>query len=480
MKPSEYASYDAIGLKALLDAGEVSVAELHDIAVRAIDDLDPTLNFMSKASPAEATRAISNLDREAPFAGVPILVKEDSGMAGLSQEFGSRLKEGLVYDVDNVFAHRLKRTGVVTLGSTNAPELGMSASTESLFYGPARNPWNSEHSTGGSSGGASAAVAAGVVPMAQSSDGGGSIRIPAHCCGVFGLMPSRGRNPLGPGAYGGPFGAARRHMTTRSVRDSAAMLDSLHGPEPGAWFRVSPPTRPYLAEVGADPGRLKIAFSVASPSGSPVDADCVAAVESVVRLCETLGHHVDQSAPDYDWETFIKAFGDRHCFAMNAIADMAELSGRSIGPDTLELATLRVWERSQSLTSHRIHTAFNELQAISCGVEEYFANIDVHISPVTLTSAPPLGLLDGTADDISNVDVWWDRIFSDFAPFTPVFNITGQPSMSVPLYQSESGLPIGIQCTSRIGDEATLIRLASQFESVLPWLDRRPPIGLSR
>ncbi len=470
----EYASYDALGLKTLLDTGEISAKELHDIAVNAIEVLNPTLNFLAEASPAEARKALSCIDYEAPFAGIPFLMKDSAGMVGMSSACASRLNQGLKCEKDSELVRRLKRTGVVILGTTNVPEYASNFTTESLVYGPARNPWNLEHSTGGSSGGASSAVAAGVVPMAQSSDGAGSIRVPAHCCGVFGLMPSRGRNPVGPSSYGSGFGITRQHVTTRSVRDSAAMLDQLHGSETGSLYRISSPERPFLNEVGTAPGHLNIAFSTASPSGEQVDSECVAAVEKAARLCRDLGHNVEEAYPSYSWEQFIQGFVVLWTFNFNLIERQARLAGLKIGPETLEKSSLLALKKAKSMSPEQLALVNSQIHNISRQVDSFFERYDVFISPPSLKAAPLLGVLDSNAEDLTSYDMWFDRIISKFAAFTPVFNTSGHPAMSVPLYQSKAGLPIGIHCAARVGEEATLISLASQFERACPWSGRKP------
>jgi amidase len=475
MKPEEYASYDALGLRKLLEAGEVGPGELHDAAVASIERLNPVLNFLTSTSPDEAAKALADLDLQAPFAGLPFLMKEGVGMAGQAAFPCCRLSDGMVCESDSEFVRRLKRTGVVTLGSTNAPELANSFTTESILKGPARNPWNIGFSTGGSSGGAAAAVAAGVVPVAQGGDGAGSIRVPAHCCGVFGLTPSRGRNPVGPNWYGGIFGIGRKHVLTRSVRDSAAMLDQLHGPEAGALHRAHPPARPFLKEIGSEFKRLRVAFSTRSPSGHRVDPACIQAVTAAARLCEKLGHEVGETSPTYDWDRFLSAFYDYWAFGYApGIARAQQATGRSVGPANLEKVTLALVDRAAALTPERINQFITELFVISRDIEPFFGHWDVLMTPVCLSPAPPLGILDDLSADVFT----FDRMLSEFAPYTAIFNISGQPSMSVPLYQSKEGLPIGVLCTARIYDEATLIQLAAQFEEACPWIDRRPPVGV--
>lgn len=478
MRLDEYMEYDALGLKELLDRGEVSGTELHDIASGAIEALNPTLNFMVSFSPEEAERALTHLDPKAPFAGIPFLIKGGAGMAGQPASPGCRLGEGLLCEQDSELVRRLKRTGIVTLGSTSTPEICNSFTTEPVFSGPTRNPWNVEHSVGGSSGGSSAAVAAGVVPMAQSGDGAGSIRVPAHCCGVFGLAPSRGRNPVGPDWHGGLFGILRQHVTSRSVRDSAAMLDQLFGDESGALHRVAPPNRPFLDEVNADPGSLRIAFSTQGPSGQSVHQDCKAAVTQAALLCNEMGHRVEEAAPAYDGEHFLKAFYDYWAYEYSAgMRALEKASGKAINPDTLESNNLLMWDHYKSLTVERISELMMEIYTFNRNIDQFFDHWDILITPVCLTPAPPLGKIGGKPDKISG-EYSFDRMLLEFAPFTAMANVGGQPSMSVPLYQSSEGLPVGVLCTARVGDEATLIRLAAQFEQACPWINRRPPVNV--
>lgn len=474
MKTKEYASYDATGLMQLLKKGEVSARELHDAAQKAIETLNPKLNFMTSASPDEAERALGQANREAAFSGLPFLMKGGVGMVGQAALAGCRMSEGMISEADSEFVRRLKQAGVVTLGMTNSPEIANSFTTESILDGPCRNPWNTEHIAGGSSGGAASAVAAGVVPIAQGGDGAGSIRVPAHCCGVFGLTPSRGRNPVGPNWYGGIFGIGRKHVLTRSVRDSAAMLDQTHGNEPGALHRALPPARPYVDELEAESTPLRIAFSTSSPSGNVLHPECALAVNHAARLCETLGHHVGEATMEYDWEKFLSAFMDYWAHGYQpSIARSASVSGRVIGPDTLEKVTLALVEHGAKLTQERISQYITDLFLINRDIEPFFDDWDVLMTPVCLSPAPKIGVLDDTAEDFYP----FDRMLAEFAPYTAIFNVSGQPSVSIPLHQSQDGLPVGVLCTARINDEATLIRLAAQLEQANPWVQRQAPVS---
>lgn len=475
LKLEEYAARDGLGLKELLDRREISAGELCETAISAIEALNPQLNFLIAWSREEAERAVKGFNPRQPFSGVPVLVKEGVGMAGQPAYIGCRLAEGLLCQEDSEFVRRLKKTGVVILGSTNAPEIGNSATTEPVLHGPARNPWKLDHSTGGSSGGSSAAVAAGVVPIASSSDGGGSIRIPAHCCGVFGLAPSRGRNPVGPNINGGPWGFLRNHVATRSVRDSAAMLDHLHGTEPGALHRVAPPARSYLEEAGTDPGRLRIAFSIDSPSGEVVHPECAKAVLKMVKFCEELGHEVEEATPRLDWHEFSQAFADYWAFTTaRTITVLEQASGRVAGPDTLEYSTLALLRRSRTLTSERLAKSWESLHRFNREFDTFISGWHLLITPVCLTPAPALGVLNGHMQGLTFED-WIDQSSAKFGAFTPQLNVSGHPAMSVPIHHSRDGLPVGVQCVARHGDEATLFRLAGQLEQACPWAHRRPP-----
>jgi len=482
MSLDEYARYDALGLMELISKGEVSAGELHDLAQAGIDQLNPELNFLvSRTAPEEITAAVSHADAgpdvSQPFGGLPFLMKAGHGTKGQPLAMGSRLGEGMVHEKDDETTTRIKKTGVVILGSTNAPEFGNSSTTESVLYGPVHNPWKLGHMCGGSSGGSSAAIAAGVLPVAQTSDGGGSIRTPAHCCGIFGLKPTRARTPVGPG-YGGTYSLGVASVSSRTVRDTAAFLDELQGEELGALYRVAPPKRSYLQEVGAAPGRLRIAFSTKSPSHSATSLECAAAVETAAKLCADLGHDVEEAAPKYDWDEFMEPFLDLWASGVPFnIAMLEKASGKKAGPDTLETSTLACLEHGRSLTTEHLMASIAKVHNVVRQVESFFGDWDVFISPVNLTPAPKHGVVDANAPNITAQD-WLDMAISRHAPFLPVFNATGQPAMSVPLCHSPQGLPIGVQCVARHGDEATLFRLAAQMETAMPWIQRRPPHSL--
>lgn len=478
MRLDEYAEYDGIGLTNLVKKGEVSPREITNIAQKAIEILNPKLNFLTSETSDAAEKALNENNDNQPFMGLPFLMKEGQGVKGQQAFMGSRLGQDVLSGSDSEITQRIRKTGAVILGCTNAPEFGNSPTTESVLHGPARNPWNPDHMTGGSSGGSAAAVAAGVVPMAEASDGGGSIRTPAHCCGLVGLKPTRARTPIGPLTDNGPFGLIVHHVVSRTVRDSAAMLDEIHGPEAGALFYAPPPEMSFLAAAQASPRPLRIAFSSRNPSGYPVHTDCISAVESTAKLCEDLGHQVCEAEPDFSWEAFMEyflvAWCNRHPFL---VAELEKQTGRKAGPDTLEYCNLVCLEYGMSLTPYDIAKASIGLNQMRHQIAPFFDQYDVFLTPTNAQPALKVGQLDANAPDLT-AKLWVERAICDYAPFPPLYNLTGQPAISLPLHQSTEGLPVGIQFAGRFGDEVTLLKLAGQLEQALPWISRRPSVSI--
>jgi amidase len=448
---------------------EVQPLELVEAAIARIERLNPTLNAVITPMFDLARAVAAKKLPQGPFRGVPFLLKDILGAhAGVRMTLGSKLLQDFVPDRDSELVVRCKRAGLVILGRTNTPEFGSLPTTEPLLFGPCRNPWDTGHTPGGSSGGSAAAVASGMVPMAHGNDGGGSIRIPASCCGLFGLKPTRARNPLGPDFGDIMGGLVVEHALTRSVRDSAALLDETMGPDVGDPYWAPPPARPYLEEVGADPGRLKIAFSTQAANGVAVHADCVQAVEEAAKLCTELGHEVEEAAPTLNAEMLIHAFS-----VMWSAGTASTLKALGATRDQVEPLSWALKEMSDQFSAADYILAVQILQGISREVARFFQNHDVMLTP-TLSEPPlPLGSFDALPDD----PLYGFARSIAFACFTPLCNMTGQPGMSVPLFWNADNLPVGSQFIGRFGDEATLFRLAAQLEEARPWGGRRPPIS---
>ena len=463
---------DMTGLAELVRQRKASPTELLEAAIGRAEALNPRFNFMAQKHYDYARAAIAKGLPKGAFTGVPWLLKDlNTYIAGELTEQGSRYYKGNRATVTSELVRRHERAGLVIFGKTTVPEFGLTGTTESRATGLTRNPWNPEHTSGGSSGGASAAVAAGVVPGAHATDGGGSIRVPASCCGLFGLKPSRGRVPMGPLRTEGWGGMSTHHAVTWSVRDSAALLDATHGIERGSRYGAPTPERAYLEEVLRKPGRLRIALNVTTPMGTPVDPECVAAVREAARLCESLGHHVEEAAPKLD-----SAALGQSVFTIISASIAADLRAReaatgiAAGPEMIETVTRAFYDMGMKVTGVDFAAANNGLQAAAISVAQFMDNYDLLLSP-TLASPPvKLGIL-GLSP--ANIGAYYKAV-TEFGPFSALQNQTGQPSMSVPLAMSKSGLPIGVMFSARYGDEATLFRLAGQLERAAPWAGRRP------
>lgn len=477
MKLSEYASYDALGLAELVRTGQLSAEQLRDAALRAIEQINGKLNAVIGLTSVEADRALRQRDHDAPLSGVPFLIKDiGSHMANVPSELGSRFTKGLTPPSDTELAARFKRAGLVTVGRTNIPEFGYNVSTEPLLYGPTHNPWNLARSTGGSSGGAAAAVAAGIVPVAHANDAGGSIRIPAACCGLFGLKPTRGRNPAGPDYDDLIFGLGVEHVLTRTVRDSAAMLDATHGADIGARYLLPAPQGSYLSACQRDPKKLRIAFSVNAPEGGPkVDAVCREAVLAAARLCEDLGHEVFEAAPSIGQDETCAILRDAFApFMAASCRVLAEILGREVTAEDVEATTWATLGHSDRMSATDLALALGGVNTVSRKLGHFFADCDLWLSPVLARPTERLGVLDANEKGLDAGQ--WSRKIMDYAPFCAMFNGSGQPAMSVPLYQSRDGLPVGVQFAARFADETTLFSLAGQLERACPWRERRPPV----
>ena len=491
---ADYARHDGLGLAALVRAGEVSAAELLETAVARIEAHNPALNAVIRTRYDRARAEAARIDPAAPFAGVPFLLKDlIATLAGEPTAGGNRLLVDRQMPRDSELVRRYRAAGVQIVGRTNTPEFGLTAYTEPSLFGPTRNPWSLAHSPGGSSGGSAAAVAAGLVPLASGGDGGGSIRIPASCCGLFGLKPSRGMTPTGPEFGEIWHGFAIEHVLSRSVRDSAAMLDATAGTDPGAPYAAPMPARPFRDEVGADPGRLRIAYTREPLFGhGAVHVDCIAGLEATARLLESLGHHVEEAAPPLDHEACAVAFATVIAVETRAEIDhLARLTQRRPQRRDFEPATYATGLIGRSISAAEYAGAVRTLQLTARTMAPFFERHDVLLTP-TLAAPPALiGALQPSAAErhlmgaINVFNAGWlmkalgairlqaEKTFA-YIPFTPLFNVTGQPAMSVPLHWNAAGLPIGMQFAARLGEDAMLFRLASQLERARPWFDRRP------
>jgi len=493
---SEYDAYDGLGLADLVRKKEVRPSELVEEAIRRIEKHNPQLNaVVHKAYDLARETAARDLP-DGPFTGLPFLLKDLlAACAGLPMRCGSRFHDGFVPSHDSEIVRRYRAAGVIVLGKTNTPEYGLLPVTEPELFGPSNNPWDLARNTGGSSGGSAAAVASGMVPLAHGNDGGGSIRIPASCCGVFGLKPTRGRNPLGPDLGEAWHGLACEHVITRSVRDSAAMLDATAGPDAGAPYHAPPPPRPFMDEVGADPGKLRIGFTSDPFLPAEVHGDCVQGLAAAVELCRGLGHEVVEAAPEVDGTAFARAFVTMVCAETRADIRMAEkLLGKRATFRDFEPGTWGAGLLGERIRAPEFSNAIRLLQSSARTISLFFEQYDVLLTPTLAgpplpTGALQLGRAEATVlkvlgrasagfliNALSGIDALAEKAFA-FMPFTPLFNATGQPAMSVPLYWNEAGLPVGMHFVARYGEESTLFRLAGQLEQAAPWFDRRPPVS---
>ena len=473
MRPDEYESLDALGLASLVQRGEIKPRELIEVAIAQCERRNPAVNAVVIPMLDEARR-VAEAPPAGPFQGVPFLLKDLYALyPGVRTTNGSRLFADFVPDHENEMVARYRRAGLVVFGKSASPEFGITTSTESVLFGKTRNPWNLEHTAGGSSGGAAAAVAAGIVPAAHASDGGGSIRIPASCCALFGLKPSRGLIPFGPDAGEGWSGMSTAHAVTRSVRDSAALLDATAGADLGAPYAAPTRERPYLEEVGAKPGRLRIALQTRSFNGSDTHPDCVAAARDAAALCRSLGHEVEEAEIAIDAATFGRA--TQVIIAANlraSVQDRLKELGRELRDDDLETGTRAMFEAAAGADAAEYTRSVRVIHAVGRQVSRFLLRYDLLLTPTMGTPPLPLGRL-----ALTNPGVDFIRDLLQTVGYTQLFNASGHPAMSVPLHWNAAGLPIGAQFVGRFGDEATLFRLAAQLEQARPWFGRRPRLA---
>ncbi len=481
MNLEEYSRYDGVALADLVRKREVTPKELAQLCVEAVEKVNPQINAVIEVYHDRVEGLDDRVIPAGPFAGVPFLMKDvGAGEGGRLQESGSRFMKGHIVDKDSYLTTRFKKAGLTLMGRTTAPEFALGVSTESVLMGATRNPWNLDTMCGGSSGGSGASVAAGIVPMAHGSDNGGSIRIPASACCLVGLKPSRGRVSLGPDMGELFSGMLQEFILSRTVRDTAVMLDMVSVPMPGDPFIITQPTRPFAQEVNASTGHLRIAWTTDSwQPGAIVESEVVHCMEQVVYECERLGHELIETSPVFDYEEYLRAICIAWSYGLYPMMDMfAAMTGRPISEETLEPVLVSFYHYSKGLTAADMLMAEFTLNQFRRNFGAFFEQYDLLLTPTLVKLPQPIGTYTKMRTDIDYVG--YMRLCDEIRIHPPAANVTGQPAISLPLGQSQSGLPIGVQFMARFGEESTLIRLASLLEKELPWRDRIPPVHVCR
>lgn len=491
---TDYPEHDATSLGQLVASRDVAPRELVEAAIERIERLNPTLNAVIYEDFDRALeRADDPVSTESPFPGVPFLLKDVyADLAGTPTTAGSRSLRNYVPDQNAEIVNRYQAAGLNVLGKTNLSEFGLAPIAEPDLFGPTRNPWDPDLSSGGSSGGSAAAVAARCVPLAHAADGGGSIRIPASACGLFGLKPTRGRTPHGPGLAESWFGLSEQHVVSVSVRDSARALDATQGPDPGAPYVAPPPDRPFADEVGADPGRLRIAYTTGALLGPDIEDECQHAVDGAAKLCDELGHEVVEDSPDIDSDELRQAFVTIGANVAGFEAAYAEeLRGTPLEKDELELVQEILVKVAEKTPATELGWALHVAKQSARTLAEFLDNYDLLLTSTLAQTPWPVGALEPAASETMIMktiravpakpllDKLLDQLSEELLkpiPNTPLFNMSGQPAMSVPLHWTERGLPVGVQFAAGSGEEGLLFRLAAQLEEAKPWRDRKPTL----
>ena len=465
MNNSEYFSYDAIGLAELVRTKQISSIELLDVAIALTEKLDPKLNAVPIKHFELARENLKNNTDSGIFNGVPFLLKDlNNYLKGTVTSGGSRVLENISADHTSELVKRTLGSGLNIFGKTNSPELGLTVTTEPVLYGPTRNPWDLDRSSGGSSGGASSAVAAGIIPMAQASDGGGSIRIPASCCGLFGLKPTRARTPLGPLSLEGWGGQSIFHCVSVSVRDSAALLDVTSGSEKGAPYRSTYQEKNFLEQINIEPGNLKIGYL--EDSSISVDEEVKEVMNSTIDLCQKLGHSVESTKINFSSEeislAIITIISSNVAYAVKSQSNQ---TGREVSNEYFENVTLQMAENGNNFSASDYINAIKINHRLGQELEKMFDQYDVLLSPVLASPPVKIGTIDMNTNDMKT---YVERL-TKYSPFTGVFNQSGQPSMAVPLFRTKDNLPVGSMFSAAFGNENLLFSLAGQLEQALPW-----------
>lgn len=466
MTPAEYMAYDGLGIAALIRHREISAEEVLECALDMVELLNPDINTIIETFP-EPLAGTDNAD--APFFGVPFLIK-DLGLRaeGVLNEMGSRLAQGIRAQHDTDLMKRFRQAGLRTIGRAATPEFGYCPTTEPLVNGPSRNPWDLARMPGGSSGATAASVAAGIVPLAHANDGGGSIRIPASCCGLVGLKPSRGRVPSGPDSAEPLSGLAVEFAVTRTVRDTASLLDAVTGPGIGDPYEIAPPAEAYAGALSKAPGTLKIAWMSEPWSGADIDREVKDTIPKTAQLCAELGHRVVETRPELNWERFLEATITLWSANLAVFIDYAAmLTGRPVDEDHLEATTLACYREGKQVKAETLLRAQAAANQVCRSIGRFFQEYDMLLTPAVAQPPLPLGVINAN-DPALDARAWSARTF-EFCPFTPLFNMTGQPAISLPLHRNSNNLPLGVQFVGRYGAEDALLQLARQLEQAAPW-----------
>jgi len=471
---TDYDKMDALAMAEAVRARKVSPAELLREAQARADKVNAKINAIVMRHDAEAQAQIDQGLPAGPFSGVPFLIKDLSlRLKGTITTGGSKFFKDDRAAADTTLVSRYKKAGLVIFGKTASPEFGLTATTESLLFGDTRNPWNPDRIAGGSSGGAAAAVAARILPLANASDGGGSIRTPASCCGVFGMKPTRGRVPMGPDKLEGWQGLSTVHAVSLSVRDNAALLDAVHGLEPGSPYAAPGPERPFLEEVARGMEPQTIALIKTAPNGMGYDGDVAKGIDETIRLLESLGHKVVDAAPEFDGKALAHAMVTTLAVStLMTLEDRAKVLGRAVTPDDVETITWWFYQEGKSRTGEDYARAAETFRKAGRIMAEFRAQYPLALSPTQAKPPIPLGTINLSPADFSA----YMREIVSFSPFTGIYNQTGEPAMTVPLHWTGDGLPVGMMFSAGLGQEGMLYRLAGQLEKASPWWDKKPPI----
>ena len=469
----DYAKFDALGLADLVAKRDVTPAELVEEAIARVERHNPKINAVVFKT-FDRARSAAKLPVQGPFAGVPFLLKDILGtQKGVPTRQGSNFLPPVPAPHDATLVRRFTAAGLISIGKTNVPEFGLVPTTEPTIYGSCNNPWELDHSSGGSSGGSGAAVAAGIVPIAHANDVGGSIRVPASANGLVGLKPTRGRNPLGPDLGDIMGGLVCEHVVTRSVRDTAAALDVTAGNEQGDPYWAPPKPNSYLEESKTAPGKLRIAFSTTNIFGKKFDPECVTAIQSTAKLLESLGHHVEEASPTIAVDQLMQSFMPIWASGLAMLIDgTAMMTNRPPHESDFQGMTWGLYQMGKSITAAQYQMCWFMLHSIARQVAHFHETYDVWMA--TTMGAPPVR--NGTFDFHEKDPVKAFAPIIDYLPVTPLQNATGQPAITLPLHWAQNGLPVGVHFAGRFGDETTLLRLAGQLEQAKPWANRHPPI----